>query len=458
VIEGRRRAHQGRASRVAIHDATVDRTTNLPKTGEVRLFTSKRAEGLPAPTSRSPGGWPADERRSTRRRRIATIAQVLELGPAHRTARVNPRSKPSGTDPDYDSTPGLRQIGSWDGRSRPAASERSQIATKSCWARETSDVAKAAGTGIATSLLRFGATPGTKSKARPGNKATKLLSPPQWPSRRTLKFRQGGPHGRAPRPPCSRSDKRPECGDRGEGGVRGRDQRRPADGRAGRWLGRGPHADGKAEPPTSVGRGGPGPARLPAGRVAPQGAPRPRDPPRARGEAHPAARKAHAPPRATALQAVGVTVRAAAPAEAAPTIGLFRPATRKLLPAAWSGPKPVPPAVPAAVPHKGLNDRGPAAMGRAPATRQAVRAYAFSEGPSDRAAPAGARRTPGAGAPVRPSSAGPLGKPTRAQLGRYQVPLAEQSSSWPAGSHAAQTSVASIRPPPPGRTPNCFMS
>jgi glycerophosphoryl diester phosphodiesterase len=87
---------------VAIHDATVDRTTNC--TGEVRTFTLAALRACRPDVLGSPGGglrtWTVKPRG-----RIATIAEVLEL--ARLTgARVNLEIKNLPTDPDWDPTSG----------------------------------------------------------------------------------------------------------------------------------------------------------------------------------------------------------------------------------------------------------------------------------------------------------------------------------------------------------------
>jgi glycerophosphoryl diester phosphodiesterase len=75
---------------VAIHDATLDRTTNC--SGEVRSFTRKAMRGCRIDF---PAGRPA---------RVLTIRSLLEF--AKRTgSRVNLEIKNVPTDPDYDSTP-----------------------------------------------------------------------------------------------------------------------------------------------------------------------------------------------------------------------------------------------------------------------------------------------------------------------------------------------------------------
>ena len=75
---------------VAVHDATLDRTTNC--TGEVRSFTRR---ALRACHTDFPGGRPAA---------IITIRQLLEFA-KRRGSAVNLEIKNVPTDPDYDNTP-----------------------------------------------------------------------------------------------------------------------------------------------------------------------------------------------------------------------------------------------------------------------------------------------------------------------------------------------------------------
>ena len=87
---------------VAIHDATVDRTTGC--TGEVRGFTLAALRACRPDILGSPGGG-LRTRKVKPRGRIATIAEVLDL--ARLTgARVNLEIKNLPTDPDWDTTSG----------------------------------------------------------------------------------------------------------------------------------------------------------------------------------------------------------------------------------------------------------------------------------------------------------------------------------------------------------------
>jgi glycerophosphoryl diester phosphodiesterase len=86
---------------VAIHDATVDRTTNC--SGEVRTFTYVELSRCRTDVLGSPGS-PLPTRPTSRTEPIPRIADVLEV--ARRTgADVNLEIKNVPTDPDYDSTP-----------------------------------------------------------------------------------------------------------------------------------------------------------------------------------------------------------------------------------------------------------------------------------------------------------------------------------------------------------------
>ena len=86
---------------VAIHDATLDRTTNC--TGEVRTFTLAELAGCRTDVLGSPGS-PLPTKPAPRPARIITIQSLLEY--ARRAgATVNLEIKNVPTDPDYDSTP-----------------------------------------------------------------------------------------------------------------------------------------------------------------------------------------------------------------------------------------------------------------------------------------------------------------------------------------------------------------
>src|SRR5688572_20769909 len=86
---------------VAIHDATLERTTNC--SGEVRTFTYLELDGCRTDVFGSPGS-PLPTRPARRTEPIPRIADVLEL--ARQTgAEVNLEIKNVPTDPDYDTTP-----------------------------------------------------------------------------------------------------------------------------------------------------------------------------------------------------------------------------------------------------------------------------------------------------------------------------------------------------------------
>ena len=86
---------------VAIHDATLDRTTNC--SGEVRTFTLAELGACRIDVLGSPGS-PLRTRVAARPVALATIAEVLKF--ARRTgAKVNLEIKNVPSDPDFDSTP-----------------------------------------------------------------------------------------------------------------------------------------------------------------------------------------------------------------------------------------------------------------------------------------------------------------------------------------------------------------
>ena len=86
---------------VAIHDATMDRTTNC--SGEVRTFTRAELRGCRTDVLGSPGS-PLPTRGAPHPEPIATIADVLELAKLT-GSEVNLEMKNVPTDPDYDTTP-----------------------------------------------------------------------------------------------------------------------------------------------------------------------------------------------------------------------------------------------------------------------------------------------------------------------------------------------------------------
>jgi glycerophosphoryl diester phosphodiesterase len=156
---------------VAIHDATVDRTTTC--TGEVRTFTLRALRACRPDVLGSPGGA-LRTKKVKPKGRIATIAEVLEL--ARLTgAGVNLEIKNLPTDPDYDPTSGYanRVIDVVEA----AGLSRSQIIIQSFWPANL-DVAKQRMPHVITSLLTLGATPDNIKLAH--DKGYTYLSP-QWP-------------------------------------------------------------------------------------------------------------------------------------------------------------------------------------------------------------------------------------------------------------------------------------
>jgi glycerophosphoryl diester phosphodiesterase len=86
---------------VALHDATLDRTTNC--SGALRTFTLAELSACRTDVLGSPGS-PLPTRAAARPVALATIAQVLNF--ARRTgAKVNLEIKNVPSDPDFDSTP-----------------------------------------------------------------------------------------------------------------------------------------------------------------------------------------------------------------------------------------------------------------------------------------------------------------------------------------------------------------
>jgi glycerophosphoryl diester phosphodiesterase len=156
---------------VAIHDATLDRTTNC--TGEVRSFTLAALRACRPDVLGSPGGGLAT-RSVGPRGSIATIAQVLEL--ARLTgAAVNLEIKNLPTDPDWDPT--YAYADKVMDVVKAARLKRSQLLIQS-FIPGNLDAAKRDLRGVATSLLTFPATSNEISIAT-DNGYTWLS--PQWP-------------------------------------------------------------------------------------------------------------------------------------------------------------------------------------------------------------------------------------------------------------------------------------
>jgi glycerophosphoryl diester phosphodiesterase len=156
---------------VAIHDATLDRTTTC--TGEVRSFTLAALRACRFDVLGSPGSG-LRTRTVGPRGQIATIAEVLEL--AWLTgAKVNLEIKNVPTDPDWDVTSAyadtvMKVV-------RAARLERSQLLIQS-FIPANLDAAKRVLPGVRTSLLTFPAGPSEIDFAR--THGYTWLSP-QWP-------------------------------------------------------------------------------------------------------------------------------------------------------------------------------------------------------------------------------------------------------------------------------------
>ena len=156
---------------VAIHDATLDRTTTC--TGQVRSFTRNALRACRPDVLGSPGGG-LKTRTVTPRGSIATIAEVLELARLTGSS-VNLEIKNLPTDPDYDPTPAyanrVMNVVLASGLSRSRLLIQSFIPANL-------DVAKRRMPRVRTSLLTLGAGPTEIALAR-DNGYTWLS--PQWP-------------------------------------------------------------------------------------------------------------------------------------------------------------------------------------------------------------------------------------------------------------------------------------
>ena len=86
---------------VAVHDATLDRTTNC--SGELRTFTLAELAACRTDVLGSPGS-PLPTRRASRPAPIITIRSLLEFA-KRAGAEVNLEIKNVPSDPDFDSTP-----------------------------------------------------------------------------------------------------------------------------------------------------------------------------------------------------------------------------------------------------------------------------------------------------------------------------------------------------------------
>jgi glycerophosphoryl diester phosphodiesterase len=156
---------------VAVHDATLDRTTTC--SGEVRTYTLARLRSCRLDVLGSPGGG-LRTRRTRSAGRIATIAEVLEL--ARLTgAKVNLEIKNLPTDPDWDTTPGYanRVMDVVEASGLP----NSKLLIQS-FIPANLDVAKQRIPHVHTSLLTLGS--GADTIALAEDKGYEWLSP-QWP-------------------------------------------------------------------------------------------------------------------------------------------------------------------------------------------------------------------------------------------------------------------------------------
>jgi glycerophosphoryl diester phosphodiesterase len=156
---------------VAVHDATLDRTTNC--TGEVRAFSEAALRACRPDVLGSPGS-PLKTRSVSPRERIPTIAEVLEL--ARLTgAKVNLEIKNVPTDPDWDPTP------AYANRVMDVVVEagltRSQLLIQS-FIPANLDVARSRLPRVKTSLLALAPTPDALELAR--SSGYHWISP-QWP-------------------------------------------------------------------------------------------------------------------------------------------------------------------------------------------------------------------------------------------------------------------------------------
>ena len=174
---------------VAIHDATLDRTTNC--SGEVRTFTLTGARGLQDRRPRQPGQRAAHAA-GGRSRPIVPIASPLSL--ARRTGSgVNLEIKNVPTDPDFDSTPAYanRVMDAVIASRIP----RGQLIVQSFIAANL-DVARAAAARRDDEPARGSVHQRALSRRRPRNSNYDLISP-EWPVRPTT--------SRARTPPASTS-------------------------------------------------------------------------------------------------------------------------------------------------------------------------------------------------------------------------------------------------------------
>jgi glycerophosphoryl diester phosphodiesterase len=156
---------------VAIHDATLDRTTNCA--GEVRSFTFAALQACRPDVLGSPGGGLAT-RTVGPRGSIATIAEVLELARVT-GSKVNLEIKNLPTDPDWDPT--YAYADKVMDVVKSAGLKRSQLLIQS-FIPGNLDAAKRDLRGVATSLLTIPA--GSSEITVAEDKGYTWLSP-QWP-------------------------------------------------------------------------------------------------------------------------------------------------------------------------------------------------------------------------------------------------------------------------------------
>jgi glycerophosphoryl diester phosphodiesterase len=158
---------------VAVHDATLDRTTTC--TGEVRTYTYAQLRRCRFDVLGSPdSGLGLRTKRVKPAGRIATIAEVLEL--ARLTgAKVNLEIKNLPTDPDWD--PGSGYANRVMDVVEATAMPRSQLLIQS-FIPANLDVAKQRIPRVHTSLLTLNTDPGLLTLAE--DKGYEWISPP-WP-------------------------------------------------------------------------------------------------------------------------------------------------------------------------------------------------------------------------------------------------------------------------------------
>jgi glycerophosphoryl diester phosphodiesterase len=157
---------------VALHDATLDRTTNC--SGELRTFTLSELASCRTDVLGSPGS-PLPTRGAARPEAMATIAQVLEF--ARRTGtKVNLEIKNVPGDPDFDSTPAYAN--SVMDAVLASRIPRSQLIIQS-FISTNLDVARQRMPGVTTSLLSVQAINEAFLQAAADRNYDSIS--PQWP-------------------------------------------------------------------------------------------------------------------------------------------------------------------------------------------------------------------------------------------------------------------------------------